>query len=360
MADVTTDSGGQRGTTFAAARAVRDLDPGYFGFVMATGIVSTGAFLVGPSWLSLALLVIAAAGFAVLAVMLAARLVRFRSRVVADLEAPERAFGFFTVPAGIDVLAVRFAFAGHPLVAAILAACAAAVWLPLAYGVPASVLLHRAGDSVLGGVDGTWLLWIVATQSLALVSAVLIPAWPSQSGLLAPVATGLWCVGLVLYLLVVSLIVMHWLTVPMTPGTFGPPYWIRIGATAISVLAGARDMVLPASIPVARATAGFIEGFSFALWAFGTWWIPLLVILSLWRHVTGHWPLTYEPSLWSVVFPLGMYSVATFSFGQAVGLTFMAPLARCMFWVAVAAWLLVAAAFIARFRRHPADSGNRQ
>ncbi len=336
-----------------AAGAVRDLDPGYFGFVMATGIVSTGAFLVGPSWLSLALLVITAAGFTVLAVMLTARLVLFRSQVVADLEAPERAFGFFTVPAGIDVLAVRFAFAGHPVATAILAACAAAVWLPLAYGVPASVLLHRAGDSVLGGVDGTWLLWIVATQSLALVSAVLIPAWPSQASLLAPVAAGLWCVGLVLYLLVVALIVMHWLTVPMTPGTFGPPYWILMGATAISVLAGARDLVLPHDIPALHATDGFIEGFSFALWAFGTWWIPLLVILSLWRHVTGHWPLTYEPSLWSVVFPLGMYSVASSTFGKAAGLTFMEPLARFMFWVAVAAWVLVAAGFLARLAKEP-------
>ncbi len=330
----------------AAARAVRDLDPGCFAFVMATGIVSTGASLVGPSWLSLALLVIAAAGFAVLVVMLAARIVLFRSLAAGDLWAPERAFGFFTLPAGIGVLAVSFALAGHPLVTAIMAACAAVIWLPLTYGVPVSVLLHRAGDSVLGGVDGTWLLWIVATQSLALVSAVLIPVWPSQSGLLAPVAAGLWSVGLVLYLLVVSLIVMHWLTVPMTPGTFGPPYWILMGATAISVLAGAKDLVLPVSIPVVHATVSFIEGFSFALWAFGTWWIPLLVILSLWRHLTGHWPLTYEPSLWSVVFPLGMYSVATFTFGKAVHLTFMAPLARFMFWVAVAAWLLVATAFV--------------
>jgi tellurite resistance protein TehA-like permease len=265
--------------------------------------------------------------------------------VAADLRAPERAFGFFTVPAGLDVLGVRFALAGHPLVCAVLAACAAAVWLPLTYGVPASVLLARAGDSVLGGVDGSWLLWIVATQSLSLAAAVLIPAWPSQSAALAPVAAGLWSVGLLLYLLVVTLILMRWLTVPLTPGALGPSYWILMGATAISVLAGAGDLVLPVSIPVVHATAGFVEGASFALWAFGTWWIPLLVILALWRHVGQRWPLSYEPALWSMVFPLGMYSVATLTFGRAVHLTFMEPLARFMFWVAVAAWVLVAAAF---------------
>ena len=338
-----------------AATAVRDLHPGYFAFVMATGIISTGTFLLGPSWLSLTLLVAASAGLAVLGVMLVARLVLFRANVAADIQAPDRVFGFFTITAGLDVLGVRFSFGGHPLVTAILAAVAAAVWLVLTYGVPASLLLDRTRDSVLGGVNGSWLLWIVATQSLSLVAAVLVAAWPSQSGLLAPVAVGLWCVGLLLYLMVATLILLRWLTVPMTPAALGPPYWILMGATAISVLAGARAISLSTDIPVVRATAGFVEGFTFALWAFGTWWIPLLVILGLWRHIRRHWPLTYEPTLWSVVFPLGMYSVATVTFGKDAHLAFMEPIARFMIWVAVAAWILVAAAFLARIGRRPGE-----
>ena len=322
---------------------------------MATGIISTGTFLLGPPWLSTALLAAASAGLAVLGVALAARLVFFRAAVVADVMAPDRVFGFFTITAGLDVLGVRFSFGGHPLVTAVLSAVAAAVWLVLTYGVPASLLLDRTRDSVLGGVNGSWLLWIVATQLLSLVAAVLVPAWPSQSGLLAPVSVGLWSVGLLLYLMVATLILLRWLTVPMTPATLGPPYWILMGATAISVLAGARVIGLPEDIPVVRATAGFVEGFTFALWAFGTWWIPLLVILGLWRHIRRRWPLTYEPTLWSVVFPLGMYSVATLTFGKDTRLAFMEPLARFMIWVAVAAWVLVAAAFIARFARHPEE-----
>ena len=190
------------------------------------------------------------------------------------------------------------------------------MWLALTYGVPASLLLARERDSVLGGVNGTWLLWVVGTQSLSVAASALVPVWPSQAGLLAPAAVGLWSVGLVLYLLLVALILLRWLTVAMTPATLGPPYWILMGATAITVLAGARILNLPAALPVTRATAGFVGGFSFTLWAFGTWWIPLLIILGLWRHVRRHWPLSYEPTLWSVVFPLGMYSVATLSFGK--------------------------------------------
>ena len=348
---MSTDTDAQPRPASRAAAAVRDLHPGYFAFVMATGIISTGTFLLGPSWLSQALLVAACAGLAVLGAALVMRLGFFRSSMAVDIKAADRVFGFFTITAGLDVLGVRFMLAGHPLVTAVLAAVAAPVWLLLTYGVPASLLLIRVQGSVLSGVNGNWLLWIVATQSLSLAAAVLVPAWPSQTALLAPVSVGLWCTGLVLYLMVVTLILLRWLTVPMTPATLGPPYWILMGATAISVLAGARDLDIPSDVPVIRATAGFIEGFTFALWAFGTWWIPLLVILGLWRHVRRHWPLTYEPTLWSVVFPLGMYSVATLTFGKDARIAFMEPLARFMIWVAVAAWALVAAAFLARVAR---------
>jgi tellurite resistance protein TehA-like permease len=331
--------------------ALQSLSPGYFPFVMATSIISTGTSLLGPSWLSRTLLVIASAALAVLIVATALQLVRFRPNVAAAFRAPERVFGYFAVAAGLDVIGIRLAAAGHPLATAILAGAAAAVWLVLTYGIPARLLLARSRDSVLGGVNGTWLLWVVATQSLSTVASTLVPVWPSQSGLLAPVAVGLWSVGLVLYLLLVTLILLRWLTVPVTPQTLGPPYWILMGATAIIVLAGARILQLPAALAVVKASAGFVEGFSFTLWAFGTWWIPLLVVLGFWRYIRRRWPLSYDPALWSVVFPLGMYSVATLTFGKVARIAFMAPLSRFMLWVALAAWLAVAAAFVVRLWR---------
>jgi tellurite resistance protein TehA-like permease len=61
--------------------------------------------------------------------------------------------------------------------------------------------------------------------------------------------------------------------------------------------------------------------------------------------------LRFEPALWSVVFPIGTYSVATLTFGKAVSLSFMEPLGRGVLWVAFAAWLLLAAACVARLAR---------
>ena len=76
-----------------AAAAIRDLHTAYFGFVMATGIISTGAFLLGPSWLSLALLVAACAGLVVLTVALSLRLVFFGDAVAMNGEPAAVAFG---------------------------------------------------------------------------------------------------------------------------------------------------------------------------------------------------------------------------------------------------------------------------
>jgi hypothetical protein len=67
---------------------------------LATGIISTGTFLLGPSWLSRALLGAASAGPVVLGAALTARLVFFHSSVAADIKAPDRVFGFFTITAG--------------------------------------------------------------------------------------------------------------------------------------------------------------------------------------------------------------------------------------------------------------------
>ena len=350
-------AGGSTGIRSRGAAVIRDLDPGYFAFVMATGIISTGTFLFGPSWLSEALLAVAAAGLVVLSAALAARVACFKASLLADIKNPERTFGFFTITAGLDVLGVRLADSGHPLATAVLSGLASAVWLLLTYGVPASLLLTRSSESVLGGVNGSWLLWVVATQSLSVAASALSSAWPSQSVLLASVAVGMWSIGLLLYLLLVSLILLRWLTVPLTPAALGPPYWILMGATAITVFAGAQILGLPAGLAVTRATHGFVEGFSFAMWAFGTWWIPLLIVLGLWRHVRRRWPLSYEPALWSVVFPLGMYSVATLAFGKVARLAFMRPVAHVMIWAAIIAWALVAAAFTARLVREPGKPG---
>jgi tellurite resistance protein TehA-like permease len=59
-------------------------------------------------------------------------------------------------------------------------------------------------------------------------------------------------------------------------------------------------------------------------------------------------PVRYHFGQWSVVFPLGMYSVATHDMSAALGLDFLGMVETAFFWAAVAAWVAVAAGMLRR------------
>lgn len=248
---------------------------------------------------------------------------------------------FFTLVAGTDVLGIRLIMAGHPMVGLVLGAGAALVWVLLTYGLPGAIFAGGRHPA-LGDVNGTWLVWVVATQSLAIVAAGLVPVapWSSLREGLPFVAVSFWSVGVMLYLVLIVVISLRLLLVDLTPGEMGPAYWIAMGATAISVRAAAGILVLHDRPPstLVHEMHPLLVGMSFLLWAFGTWWIPLLVLFGVWRHILRRYPLSFEPKLWSIVFPLGMYTVACVSLGRAANFGFMVAVARVWLWVGVAAW----------------------
>ena len=86
------------------SRAAAELFPGYFAFVMATGIISVAAHLLGMRLPALALLAVNLVAYPILCALLLIRVVRFFPRVRADITDHVRGPGFFTVVAGTCVL----------------------------------------------------------------------------------------------------------------------------------------------------------------------------------------------------------------------------------------------------------------
>lgn len=326
------------------AGAVATLDPGWFAWVMASGIVSIGADLLGYSILSQVLLGVTVAAAVGLFTTYVARAVWFGSWVRQSLRDPTTAMGYFTLVAGFGVLATRLAMAGHPLFTLGLGAAAALLWLVLTYGLPWSIVAS-ARRPVLGEINGTWLIWVVATQTLSIVAAALAPVAPSVGfrDVLPDVAVCFWGVGVMLYLVLIAIIFLRLLLVEVSPAEMGPAYWIAMGATAISVRAAAGILVLhgPHDATLINEMHPFLVGLSVVLWAFGTWWIPLLVAFGIWRYAIRRYSWAFEPRLWSVVFPLGMYTVASYTLGKAARLDFMVSIARIWVFVGVAAWAAV-------------------
>lgn len=334
---------------------VANLDAGSFACVMASGIVSVGAELLGQHVLSDVALVVTVVAFVVLGAAYVSRAVFFPTELRQALRDPSIAMGHFTLVAGVSVLAVRLLMAGHPLVSLVLGAFAGLLWLVLSYGLPWSIMI-AARRPVLGDINGTWLIWVVATQSIAVVAAGLAASspWRSWHEHLAVVAVVLWGAGSMLYVTLIVIIFLRLFLVEITPKEMGPAYWIAMGATAISVRAaagilGIGDRTAASLLSVMHPV---LVGVSVIFWAFGTWWIPMLVLFGVWRYLVRGYPMAYEPRLWSVVFPLGMYTVASETLGTTPGLGFMTQVARLWQWVDVAAWGAVLLLLVAAFTRN--------
>jgi len=339
---------------------VRGLDPGYFALVMATGIVSVGVMLENVTWLSLVLLWIACVAFAILILLNIWRLTAYRAAVVADTRDPRRGFAMFTFVAAADVVGTRLVPAGHRATALVLLAVGSLAWLVLGYLIPWMALLGRARRPILRDANGTWFIWVVASQSVAVLAATLEPIVHTGRNELASLAVISWSVGAFLYGGTGLFVAARLLSYPLRPSDLTPPFWVAMGATAITVVAGAK-IVQMADAPAATAAHEIAAGLSIAFWAFGTWLIPALLAAGVWRHVIHRVPLRYEPALWSIVFPLGMYGVACRYLGAADHLPGLDTAGAVETWFAVAAWLVTFVAMLVHLTRtlgQPTDAAS--
>ncbi len=210
-------------------------------------------------------------------------------------------------------------------------------WLTLGYIVPWIAVLQTPLRPALLCANGTWFIWVVASQSVAVLAATLEPALGQGRREVALLAVFSWSVGVFLYGAVGVLVAARMLYYPLRPEDLTPPYWVAMGATAITVLAGAR-IVEMANAPMVAATRGLVAGTSVVFWAFGSWLLAPLLGAGIWRHVVHRVPLRYEAALWSVVFPLGMYGVGGDYLGQADRLPLVEHIGDIESWVALAVW----------------------
>ncbi len=309
---------------------------------MATGIVDTASEQAGFHALAMGFLWLNMAQFVALWVLTLWRIALHSDAVWADLTGHQTAPGFFTMVAGSCVLggelisvtrayALGFAMWGMGV----------ALWIGLMYFVFTMLTVKEEKPSLRRGINGGWLLAVVANQAVAALSAALANHLPQPYRLhLNFLALSMWLCGGMLYTWMMSLIFYRYTFFRMAPGDLSPPYWINMGAMAISTLVGARLIENAPDAWFLESLLPFLKGFTIYYWSTGTWWIPMLVILGVWRHGYQRFPLTYDPLYWGLVFPLGMYTAATFEMAGAMDLGFLLPLPHVFIYAALTAWAL--------------------
>jgi tellurite resistance protein TehA-like permease len=317
-----------------------DLPGSSFAFVMATGIVSIAAMRLDYGEVGAVLFAINLIAFPLLCVLMLIRLIQHPAAMVGELRNHRTGVGFLTTVAATSIAGDQFVlFGSNSAIAAALWLASLVLWVGLIAAFFVSMTIDPMKPPLAEGLDGSWLLTVVATEASAIL-ATHVAGLFSRPDIVIFVGLCLFPLGSVLYLILISLIVQQWLFEPMRPEQFTPSYWINMGAAAITSLAGADlQSIAGASLLTAKLIQP-IEAATVLFWAIATWWLPMLVTLLIWRHVAHRIRSQFTSEYWSMVFPLGMYTTATWALSHESGAEFLMVIPRVFIWIASASWLL--------------------
>jgi len=333
--------------------ALKNLSPAYFTLVMGTGVISISAEMLHLTLLASVLLGLNIAFYSILWIMNIGRILRYPAEMFADFANVQKGSGFLTVVAGSCVLGGQLVILENQTIPALfLLGLAVIVYLTLNYGLLTRFMIQKHKPGLINGISGSWLLHIIAPQSIAILILLLdVHCSFMPRAEFDFIALSLWLLGGMLYIWVMGLIFYRMVFLDFLPEHLHSSYWSNMGAMAISTLAGSLLVVNGESAPYLYPFLPFIKGFTLLYWAGGSWWIPLLVILGFWRYVLRKFPLRYDDSYWAMVFPLGMYSLATLHMAHSLGLPFLFPLAHAAFFLALTAWCLTFLGMLYSFLR---------
>ena len=328
--------------------ATRDLFPAYFALVMATGIVSIACHLLKMDILAIPLFYLNQFFYIVLWILTLIRLVRYPMKVFSDLSNHRIGSGFLTIVAATNVLGSQFVILqANETIALYLWVLGLALWFLLIYTLFTALTVKEEKPTLEDGINGGWLLFIVSTQSVPVLGMLIVSRFEAWQEMFTFSMLGFYLLGCMFYILIISLIMYRFLFFKIEAEEMNPSYWINTGAVAITTLAGA-NILLRGHASFLADFAPFIKGFTVFFWAAGTWWIPYLFIVGAWRHFYKRYPLTYHPVYWGLVFPMGMYTVATFRLAQELNMDFLLLIPQYFIYLALVAWVVTFYGLVSR------------
>ncbi len=228
--------------------------------------------------------------------------------------------------AGTNVLGTRLALLGWYRIAAVLLVVALLVWL----GLVPLVLRHWHTPTI-----GASFILTVATESLALLAATLADidrdAWLEYLALVP------FVLGIAFYLFVLLRFDFGQLRVGVGD------HWVTGGALAITTVTAGRIALAARHTGAIGGGGSGLNDLALVLWCLTMAWLPALLICE------ARWPrVRYSVRRWSTVFPVGMYAACSFVVGAVANLPGITDFATVWVWVAAAVWLVVVTAMAGR------------
>lgn len=326
--------------------------PAWFGAVMGTGAlgmaVSAQAWILSATWptaVGMGLVMLAS----LLAIILAPRyLGRLTRRDELAHEIADAAHGpmLATVPAGLLVLSIGWSrvaseFLPEALamwVAGILLAFGAVIALALGLTWSAAMLQQSQG---LERVNGGWLIPPVMNLLVPLALAPFVAAHPEQASGLVLLGFAFYGIGIILFLIVMTLLVARFAAHEPLPAMMAPSMWIPLAPAGVLGLSFLRlqQAATEAAVPgFSGATAGMIA--SAIGIGFGLWWAGFAALELRRIRASGGPPV--HPGWWGFVFPVAAMVLSISALASAADVALLgvlglvAAVGLAVLWVFVA------------------------
>ncbi len=318
---------------------IQTFSPDYFALAMSTGIISIASHMLGYTEISRVMFALNIIEIPVLFLLFILRLIFYFPAFRKDLSTHAKGAGFLTIIAALCILGAEFIqLKNHIRPAVFLWYFSIGLWLVLLYSFFVLVTIKKQKPSLESGINGSWLLFVVSAQALSILGSLL------QPHLNMPVDTAIfihlffYLLGVLFYIILIGIIFYRTTFVTMRADEFKPSYWIDMGAAAISTLSGILLIKSMGNVAEFQPYIPTIKVLSILFWIAGTWWIPAIIFLEIWRHKSIS--LIYNSGYWSLVFPLGLYTACTWQLGGESELSFLREIASLFIFIAWVAWLI--------------------
>ena len=319
---------------------IKTFPPVYFALPMSTGIMSVASFTLGYNVLSTFFYVLCGIELSVLFMLFLLKAIFFYSRFRKGFSVPGKAGGTLTLIAAISI----FSMAGILLyqnfkIAVTGWRVSIVLWLMFIYIISALTIIEKKKPGIRNSINGSWLLFVVSAQALAILGNFVMRQIVVAPEIGVFITLSFYFIGALFYLIIIALISYRYAFYRLRPREFRPSYWINMGAAAISTLSGSILIETMRRLGVYQDFIPLFKVFTFLFWIGATWWIPLILYLEIWKRLIVK--VSYKPENWSLVFPLGVYTVCTWHFGKIMNLDFLMQIPHVSIFVAFAAWIIL-------------------
>jgi len=318
--------------------AFKKLSPANFAFIMSTGVVSIVLHASGWPLFSRLFLFIGGIGYLALVLLFAMRIFILKEVILDDFKDIQRMFKYLTFCAGSNTLAIASILLEHDTLGIILGIIGTISTILFTYTLFCTLLFHV--QKPIEAISPFWLLLSIACHSSGIVISTL---W-EKNALTNPqfllLGFSFWTFGVVLYFIFMTLNIYRMIFFPFKGKDIDPCYWTCMGAAAIAVVDGSRFILVHHS-PLFYSIQPFMQGMILFLWTWGAAWIPILCLMEGWKHLYFKIPFRYQPSLWAMVFPQGMFTDATKLLSLNFSFPILSDIVEIWLWVTLIIWCFV-------------------